>query len=180
MDNKSKTSCINYYKKGHIPFLFLLLFVQFTDYSFGQAFETLANRKIISNKGYKEIVYITDKTPKPKGKRFYHWYKTRELHTSQNNYAGKLLTGEYLKYYPNNQLAEKGYFEKGLKVALWTIWHPNGKLSSEMRWKKGKRSGKYIKRDSVGTILEFGSYKKGEKTGKWIYPIERDTLYFKK
>ncbi|UII80119.1 toxin-antitoxin system YwqK family antitoxin [Flagellimonas sp. CMM7] len=179
MNTQSRTKC-KFFKIGQTPFPFLVLFVLFTDQAFGQTFEQYANRKVINEKGYKEIVYITDKTPQAKGKRSYHWYKSRKVHASQNNYAGKLLDGDYVRYYPSNQLAEKGYFENGLKVALWTTWHSNGKVASAMRWKNGRRNGKYIQRDSLGTIVELGTYKKGLKTGKWMYPVTGDTLYFKK
>ncbi len=168
------------FNKGYIPFLLLMLFVLSANNLLGQTFELSVHRKVINDKGGREIVYVTDKTPEPKGKRMYHWYKSRKVHTSQNNYAGELLDGEYLKYYPDSQLAEKGVFKNGLKVSVWNTWHQNGRLATRSLWKSGRISGRFVKRDSLGNTLETGTYKKGFKNGKWIYPMEGDTLYFKK
>ena len=178
MHTAKKNRLIGYNRNNSL--ILLLLFTLQVIFVSGQFNELSLNRKINNKRGYKEIVYVTDKTPIAKGKRSYHWYKSLGIHSSQNNYAGELLDGPYIKYYPGHQLAEKGYFTKGLKTALWTTWHQNGKVSSVMRWKNGRRSGKYIARDSLGSIVELGNYKKGFKNGKWILPLEGRTLYFKK
>lgn len=146
----------------------------------GQNFEVPINRKVIDEKGFKEIVYTTKKTPYPNTDQMYHWYKARGVHTSQGNYAGELLDGEYLRYFPDNQLAEKGSFKNGLKVLVWNTWHQNGNLSTRSVWKNGKISGKYIEWDSVGNITETGRYRKGIKIGKWLFPIKGDTIRYKK
>jgi hypothetical protein len=174
-----KNRVLTFFKNFHGNWTFLL-FVLFTYYVQGQSYEMSLNRKVINTKGCKEIVYVTDKTPKARGKRFYYWYKSQEVHHSQNNYSGELLNGPYVKYYPNNQLIVKGDFKKGLKSGIWTSWHVNGLVSEVAKWKKGRKTGKYVKRDSTGTIVNYGSYKKGLKSGKWISPVTNDTLFYKK
>ncbi len=157
-----------------------LLLCFFPSNVLGQKFEVPTDRKVIDKNGFKEIVYTTKKTPYPRTSGIYHWYKTRGLHTSQSNYAGELLDGDYLKYYPDNQLAEKGVFKKGLKVSVWNTWHQNGILHTRSLWKNGRLSGRYVKWDSLGNTLEAGRYSRGFKNGKWIFYAKGDTIQYKK
>ena len=146
----------------------------------GQAPEMSLNRKVINEDGFREIVHVTDRTPVPKTKRTYYWYKTRSVHSSQDNYAGELLDGDYIRYYPNNQLAEKGTYTKGLREGLWTTWYPNGNLASKSRWKQGREHGKFLQWDSLGTALEHGKYRRGNKVGEWVDHAHGDTLRYKR
>ncbi|WP_298487862.1 hypothetical protein [uncultured Maribacter sp.] len=170
----------NYFRRMLSIPLGLGFFIFLNLLSCKSSLEVPTDRKIISDREFKEDFFVTDKTPKPKGKRLYHWYKSQEIYASQNNYAGELLDGPYIKHYYSNQLAEKGDFSNGIKRGHWTSWHKNGMVAQVSKWKKGRLSGKYITRDSLGSIKSSGAYKNGYKTGTWIYPIQGDTMYFVK
>lgn len=143
-----------------------------------KSIETPINRKFTSNKQYKEVLFVTDKMPNARRQRNYYWYKSREVHYSQDNYGGELLDGEYVKYYYSNQLAERGGFKNGLKKGEWTKWYENGQVAQVSQWKKGRQMGKFISRDSLGNIVEYGKYKKDVKIGNWVYPEKGETIYF--
>lgn len=157
----------------------LLLFILVV-FSGCSATEYTLNKRVISNPEFKEILVVTDKKPVAKPKRSYYWFKSQKVHSSQNDYAGALLDGDYTKYYYSNQLAEKGKFNKGLKTGKWISWHENGTVSSVTKWNTGRTTGKYIARDNEGNTTVYGSYLNGLKQGKWIYPIKKDTLIYKK
>lgn len=56
-----------------------------------KSIEAPTDRKIISNTNFKEILYVTAKTPETKLNRRYYWYKSQEVHSSVNSYSGQLL-----------------------------------------------------------------------------------------
>jgi hypothetical protein len=180
MNSNRNPNFLNSHSKESTFLMLGVIFLSFLNLVSCKSIEVPTDRKIMSNRQFKETVYVTDKTPKPKGKRYYYWYKSQKVHFSQNNYGGELLDGEYIKHYNSNQLAEKGNFKKGLKSGRWTMWYKNGMVARVSNWKKGRRSGRYISRDSLGQIVTYGSFQKGKKDGKWISAIEEDTLYFVK
>jgi len=46
--------------------------------------------------------------------------------------------GEYITYYENGNIKEKGNYEKGFKTGRWKYYSETGKLKKEEGWKKGK------------------------------------------
>ncbi len=156
--------------------LFLVLLV--SGFMGCKSIETPMDRKVTSDKRYKEVLFVSDKIPNAKRHRKYYWYKSREVHYSQDNYGGELLDGEYIKYYYSNQLAERGGFKNGLKRGEWTKWHENGQVAQVSKWKNGRQTGKFVSRDSLGNIIAYGKYTKGRKTGNWVYPEKGETIYF--
>lgn len=110
----------------------------------------------------------------------YCWYKSGEIHCSYGDAAGNLLHGEYIKYYFNNQLAEKGNFHYGLKKGVWRKWHPNGVLQEQQSWYKGRKRGNYILYDNQGKVEITGNYKKNKKEGIWVNHKAEDTLWYVK
>ncbi len=141
---------------------------------------TAFNKRIISNTEFKEQFFITDATPVAKKDVSYYWFKSQQVHTSQEDYAGELIHGVYTKYYYNNQVAEKGTFNKGLKTGLWNSWDAQGNLTLREKWKNGKRSGQQVTYDSINKIGSRGNYIHGKRSGKWIFPSLGDTVVYKK
>jgi hypothetical protein len=47
--------------------------------------------------------------------KFYHWFMSQRVHSTQGESSGVLLNGEFESFYPSKQLCEKGVFSKGLK-----------------------------------------------------------------
>lgn len=138
-------------------------------------------RRVISDNEFNYTFYIlsTDTSSNNVAKN-YHWYKSGEIHISQGSSSGSLLHGEYTKSYIGYNLAEQGYFKKGLKNNTWKKWRKNGQLYEISNWKNGHRSGRYAQFTEDGKISIQGAYKNKRKHGVWINTATRDTLYFKK
>lgn len=139
------------------------------------------NRKIISDDINKEVFFVTDeKNNEIKDDKFYFWYKSQKVHKSVGGYSGQLLDGNYVKYFYSNELAEQGKFKEGLKVGEWKEWHKNGKIQRKLNWFKGRLKGMAVSYDSVGNVISKGKYKSGIKDGVWIYPMKKDTIFYRK
>lgn len=73
--------------------------------------------------------------------KFYFWYKAQRVLSTQGASSGQLLNGNFEAFYENKQLAQKGYFRKGLKDGKWMYWRNDGTLISIENWNKGSFSG---------------------------------------
>ncbi|TJZ50571.1 hypothetical protein FAZ15_21355 [Sphingobacterium olei] len=107
----------------------------------------------------------------------YFWYASRKIHETQGDYSGKLLHGDYLHYYPDNELAYKGQFKKGLKTGTWTEWTDDGILKKQSHWKKGQETGAYSLYDEKGNTLEMGKLKAGRRNGKVVMRLPQDSTF---
>ncbi|MAY21684.1 MAG: hypothetical protein CMC74_02790 [Flavobacteriaceae bacterium] len=135
-------------------------------------------KKVIRTKEYDIHFYVLNETVDFEKDKMYHWYKSGEIHNSFGAPAGKLLHKEFLKYYADSQLAEKGEFYYGLKNGLWKQWYNNGYLMEEVRWRNGERNGSYTTYGVTGEPIIKGSYHKNEKDGIWVDLIKKDTTWF--
>ena len=142
--------------------------------------EVPVSRKLISDGELKEELFVTNKTPKTKEDKDYYWYKSQKVHKTRGAYGGDLLHGTYTKYYYSNQLAQKGDLLNGLKNGEWASWNEEGTIKSRVIWQKGILNGKAVLFDDQGNIIEKGNYKNNLKSGKWLYPIQKDTIFYKK
>ena len=109
----------------------------------------------------------------------YYWFKGGLIHHAQSGIAGELLNDKFVKMYHSNQLAEQGYFKKGLKIGLWKTWYNNGILETTQKWSDGAKSGDFYHFGEDGTILEKGKYKNNKKNGPWIDFVKKDTIVYK-
>ncbi|MDB5133279.1 MAG: hypothetical protein JWR02_3028 [Mucilaginibacter sp.] len=71
--------------------------------------------------------------------RFYYWYSSNAIHSTQGGFSGQLLNGQYSEYYLNKNLKEQGAFKKGLKSGVWESWNEDGTLSRISAWEKGRK-----------------------------------------
>lgn len=109
----------------------------------------------------------------------YYWFKSGRIHSSLGNAGGYVLHQSCSKYYRSNQIAEKGFFNKGLKDGVWESWYENGQLQLQEFWKDGYRDGLSSAYDSEGEIIFTGDYSNNLKTGRWINYKAKDTTYHK-
>jgi hypothetical protein len=110
----------------------------------------------------------------------YWWYKSNTILKTTGGADGKLLNGEYVSFYPDNNLKEKGKFLKGVKDELWITWFPNGKIQEQISWKKGLMHGQRIVFDKDGNKTSTENYRNGvllkaKKKTKENKPKENDT-----
>ncbi len=137
-------------------------------------------RKIISDSEFSYTFYVTTKNKTKKiGPRFYYWFKSGEIHSSQGGSSGDLLHGDFTKSYKNNNLAEQGRFKNGLKDKLWKRWHSNGQLYEITRWNNGIRTGKYVQFSEGGEMTIQGAFKNSKKHGVWVSGVSKDTVFYK-
>tara|TARA_R110002072_G_scaffold287464_4_gene453146 strand:+ start:19884 stop:20615 length:732 start_codon:yes stop_codon:yes gene_type:complete len=155
--------------------LFLLLIVTF--YSF---IGDKVQKRVIRDASFDTHFFVYIDKKKTDKEAFYSWYKSGEIHESFGDAGGDLLHDEFIKYYSNNSLAEKGKFNYGLKVGLWRKWHPNGTLIEETQWRAGKKNGSFLLYDQNGNLNIKGQYRRDIKNGTWINIQESDTTWYKK
>lgn len=87
--------------------------------------------------------------------------------------------GEYNYWSATGKLIEKGKYEKGERVGLWTRWYDNGKVRSQVRYVlmkskyskrlRGERDGLWKAYHENGQLKAQGEYKAGNKIGTWRY-----------
>jgi len=140
--------------------------------------DILKNRKVhLYQDRYKTIFTVGDYTGSPKRDKFYHWYGTQQIRVTQGGYSGKVLHGVYTRYYPDNNLAEKGAFKNGLKKGIWQSWYGDGTEQRESMWKDGEETGAFRLWDQQGQLLEQGYLHKGKRHGK-VQAWNKDTHAF--
>lgn len=140
----------------------LLLFCLFPLFSFAQKLPDFGIDKVHIINGDKNIqaeILPVSSEPDLYNDRFYFWYSSNTIHSTQGGYSGRLLNGNYKEFYPNKTLKEEGNFKNGLKEGLWKDWNDAGNLMQQYTWKKGLRSGKFIVCDEKGYIKQSGYYK---------------------
>jgi len=84
--------------------------------------------------------------------KFYHWFQSQHILTTQGGASGQLLHGGYEAFYDSKQLAEKGKFHKGLKHGEWKYWNSNGTLTRIEHWKNGTQLGKTQQFGAAGVV----------------------------
>ncbi|WP_452223473.1 toxin-antitoxin system YwqK family antitoxin [Lacinutrix chionoecetis] len=157
-----------------VKHLFIILLIT----SCGASKDSIHKKKIQTTQ-FKEDFSVTKESTFPKKDKTYYWYKSNEIHQSNRDYSGDILHGNYTKYYINNQLAEKGQFDFGLKTNQWKSWFENGQVKSIKNYSNGKLNGEFVLYSNKGEVLTSGRYYNNKKSGQWIDYISKDTLNYK-
>jgi hypothetical protein len=118
--------------------------------------------------------------PKLRDDRFYFWYSSNRIHSTQGGYTGRLLNGNYKEFYPDKTLKEEGNFRDGLKDGIWKTWNQNGNILQQYTWKKGLLSGNFIICDDKGYIKQSGKYKNGTLQVRDSISIWQKLEFFKR
>ncbi|WP_300568525.1 hypothetical protein [Flavobacterium sp.] len=155
-------------------FLYLIVALLLTSFSDPYAI------KRISDANYRYEFYTTTKKPNPKSDKVYYWFKGGLIHNAQGGIAGELIDAKFVKMYHSNQLAEQGFFKKGLKVGLWKTWYSNGTIETTQKWSNGLKSGKFYHYDTNGLLIENGNFKNNKKHGVWIDYTAKDSIVYNK
>lgn len=135
----------------------LLSFVFFAFHSLGQKdLEEFYLKRSLKQEGQQFNFYVQDEDKHGvwfySKKKFYFWYKSQKVLSTQGESSGILLNGKFEAFYPNKQLSQKGQFRKGLKNGEWLYWRNNGVLRFEENWKRGViRSEKWY--DEKGEVF---------------------------
>ncbi|MGE0637863.1 MAG: toxin-antitoxin system YwqK family antitoxin [Bacteroidia bacterium] len=111
----------------------------------------------------------------------YYWFKNDNVHSSTGGYEGKLLSGNYSVYFPNDNLKEKGQFVNGLKNGRWMEWYEIGKLKAVINWRNGLKQGVHETYDADGLIEMQSNYKRGKLHGKttiYVRGVNKDIRFY--
>jgi antitoxin component YwqK of YwqJK toxin-antitoxin module len=148
----------------------LLSFLLLSSLSFAQRkLEDFHLRRTLKQDGlqYQFNVLDQDKrgTRSYSKEKFYYWYKSQGIKSTQGQSSGLLLNGLFEGFYENDQLSEKGDFKKGLKQGEWMYWRSDGSLITSERWSNGTiQVRKTYDRDGqlVKTVRSKGKVLKGD------------------
>lgn len=69
---------------------------------------------------------------------------------------------QYVSYWPNGQMWEKGTFRNKVKVGLWTTWYANGQKNSEGHAVEGKPDGVWRMWHPTGFLNWKATFYQGE------------------
>jgi hypothetical protein len=161
----------------------LILFINTSSFSQSNYKIPVNNRVVLNFIEY--VVYVdvltTEKKIKPNDELYYFWFKGDNIKRTRGGFEGKLLHGEYIEFYANKDLKEKGNFIYGLKTGEWKKWYPEGQLECIIRWRNGTMKGKFIQFDLNGDVCMKGYYKDNKLNGKIItYSSEGSVLRYEK
>lgn len=110
-------------------------------------------------------VYHGEKEIKPKIDRYYIWYRANDIKITKGGFDGRLIHGDYIVYYHDKSLKEKGKVNKGQKKGRWIRWYHNGEIYEIMHWKNGLQHGNFQTFDHKGKLESEGNHKNGKLHG---------------
>jgi antitoxin component YwqK of YwqJK toxin-antitoxin module len=97
------------------------------------------------------------------------YHNTGEFRAKGLYVAGN-KNGEWIYYYPNGKIEQKGvYDKKGRPKGVWRWYYENEALMREESYVNGKREGPMTDYTEEGKILTKGEYFDGMKQGIWVY-----------
>ncbi len=123
--------------------------------------QELTSKRFVKTDSFKCEFYVSNRNLKDfqiQDSLTYYWCKAQKLLVTQGGVGGKVIDGNFLKFYHSGQLAEKGFFRMGLKHGIWKTWYLNGSLRSIYHYRNGRKNGNYALFDEQGFILKNGKY----------------------
>lgn len=92
------------------------------------------------------------------------------------------LQGEFLEFYPNEQIKVRGWYSNGLKDGYWKFFHENGQLWQELDYEDGEiRDGTYTWYEPSGAFAGRDVYKEGKQItigsrygGGYVFGLDED------
>ena len=144
----------------------------------GQLFPKLDIYKVHLNDSDRYIVaeiIPLEKLPKSYPYKFYYWFSSSTIKTTQGGYSGELLNGGFSEYYGNKNLRQQGEFIAGLKDKDWRLWNEEGFLTKKESWRSGVKEGPFILYNEKGNIKQQGNYHLGRLNGKVISYFPKDS-----
>lgn len=104
----------------------------------------------------------------PASNRFYCWFKSGNIISTEGGFGGNLLDGLFTESYPNKNLCQQGIYQNGLKEGNWKNWNLDGTYANTFNFHNGLKSGIYWIFDSSGQLTEHGLYRKGKLNGRQV------------
>ncbi|MBO9596032.1 MAG: hypothetical protein J7599_24225 [Niabella sp.] len=118
------------------------------------------------------LFQVTDATPRLHGHRFYTWFKSGRIHTTEDGYYGKLLHGYYKVVDKERRLLEEGRFKLGAKKGVWRTWHENGRLKTMTRKRLWDGAWRIEAFAPDGQRIKKGFEKNNQFTGRQVEMVK--------
>ncbi len=116
--------------------------------------------RVINN--YKDTIsFIEFKNGKAEGSET-RYYQQKRLHIKAFNHDG-LYENEYLEYYENGNLKERGKYKAGNEIGIWNFYFISGQLSMNGRFDNGNKVGKWRIYNPDGTLKKIEYYNREAK-----------------
>jgi antitoxin component YwqK of YwqJK toxin-antitoxin module len=93
------------------------------------------------------------------------YYPTGEIFT-KTFYKDNLLSGEYLEYFQNGKLAEKGTYTDDVRDGVFEYYYESGQLEKKVEYRKGKLIGPYAEYYENGTLCISAVFDDGFPQGE--------------
>lgn len=74
----------------------------------------------------------------------------KQMPSIVSHYKDGKLDGEYIEYFPNAAVKQKGNYANNKKVGIWNTYHASGKKMMQIRYKDGIRHGWSTAYDKTG------------------------------
>jgi len=92
-------------------------------------------------------------------------------------YADEVMEGEYVLYYDNGNIKEKGSYLNNIKNGFWTEYYTNGNVKSTIDFIEGNGMYKSFYNLSESKIIfEDGFYSNDQRNGRWTERNENGFL----
>jgi uncharacterized protein len=89
---------------------------------------------------------------------------------SEGNYKDAIKTGDWIMYFPNGIVEQKGnYNQNGREHGQWIWYYMDGTLRKEESFTNGLRNGEMVEYGDDGEIIAKGSFADDEEEGEWFY-----------
>ena len=83
-------------------------------------------------------------------------------------YADEVMEGNYILYYDNGNIKEKGSYSNNIKNGLWTEYYTNGNIKSTIDFIEGNGMYKsFYNLSDSNIIFEDGFYSNDQRNGRW-------------
>jgi len=62
--------------------------------------------------------------------------------SKDTNFVNDLTSGEWIQYFKNGEVSEKGFYEKGKEKGAWIYYYLTGKIAENGNFLEGEKTGK--------------------------------------
>ena len=132
------------------------------------------NGKIEKSEIYLQGVLLAKGLIDEEGKRQGYWeeYYKNGILKSKGKYKDSHRIGEWIYFFNNKKIQQKGVYLEGEKpTGLWIWFYDDGSVLREELFRKGKEDGMMYEYTQEGKVITKGEYIDGLKDGPWFYEM---------
>lgn len=99
--------------------------------------------------------------------------KTEHYHLGSHVSVNNNYNGDYVSYYENGNMYQKGSYDYSRKQGEWGFYNDNGTIESKGNYLNGKKEGEWISYDVNGNILSKENFVEGKTEAEILEEKER-------